>query len=533
MSLHVAQGPFTTSLEILEQEGTMSAPEITIVHDSQISGDNKDVKQSQDVDVGDVESVVEKGDAPAFYSKVSVYLMMLFSGLALGSDGYNAAVMSNLNLLLTVIYPDTLSKDMKARLSNAFLIGMIVGMVGFGVVVDQLGRKTGAVLTTLILVFGIVLSTGASGTSPLGMFWMLVVARGIAGVGAGGEYPVAGAGALEASDEAGHFRKRRGFLFAMVADLSAGLGYCFGALVPLLLLLCVNQRVDKYHIVWRTALALGAIPPLSIFYFRMRMKVSTAYRKSALHKQRTPYVLIVKMYYRRLFGAAMGWFLYNWISIPFGIFGSTIVSRMNPENSLIQNLGWGVVLNAFYLPGPFIGGYLSGRIGRRKTQCVGYTLQAILGFVLGGAGVQIQTVFPLFIVLYGIFLTLGEVGPGSTVVITATEPFPTSVRGHTMGFISAFSKAGAAIGTEVFSAIMASYSDPNKSNQVAFLVGSAFAVLGALNAWFFLQDGSKVLDNEDEIWKEYLVKNGWDASWGDQETEDPKLTRNQELLPTS
>jgi hypothetical protein len=119
-----------------------------------------------------------------------------------------------------------------------------------------------------------------------------------------------------------------------------------------------------------------------------------------------------------------------------------------------------------------------------------------------------------------------------------------------MGFISAFSKAGAAIGTEVcigdflidfpsanlgqvFTAIMASYTDPNKSNQVAFLVGSAFAVLGALNAWFVIQDGSKVLDNEDEIWKEYLVANGWDASWGDHETEDPTHTRNHVLSPTS
>ena len=164
--------------------------EITTVLD-RTSADDKDIKHSKTVDVGDVESI-EKGTAPALYSKVSVYLMMLFSGLALGSDGYNAAVMSNLNLLLTVIYPETLSSSMKARLSNAFLIGMIVGMVGFGVVVDQLGRKTGAVLTTLILLLGIALSTGASGTSPLGLFWMLVVARGIAGVGAGGEYPVAG-----------------------------------------------------------------------------------------------------------------------------------------------------------------------------------------------------------------------------------------------------------------------------------------------------------------------------------------------------
>jgi hypothetical protein len=41
----------------------------------------------------------------------------------------------------------------------------------------------------------------------------------------------------------------------------------------------------------------------------------------------------------------------------------------------------------------------------------------------------------------------------STVGITATEPFPTSIRGHTMGFISAWSKAGAAIGTQVGSVV--------------------------------------------------------------------------------
>jgi hypothetical protein len=169
----------------------MSDHDITTVHEAASTND-KDIKHSQEIDVGEFDADIEKGTATAFYSKVSVYLMMLFSGLALGSDGYNAAVMSNLNLMLTVLYPDTLSSDMKARLSNAFLIGMIVGMVGFGVVVDQIGRKTGAVLTTLILLLGIALSTGANGTSPLGLFWMLVVARGIAGVGAGGEYPVAG-----------------------------------------------------------------------------------------------------------------------------------------------------------------------------------------------------------------------------------------------------------------------------------------------------------------------------------------------------
>ena len=223
--------------------------------------------------------------------------------------------MGNLNLLLIVLYPETLTKEIRTRLSNAFYVGMIVGMLGFGVISDQLGRKTGAVATTLLLVLGIVLSAGASGTSETGMFWMLIVARGVAGVGAGGEYPVSGAGAVEATDESAGMRKNRGFFFAMVADLSASLGYVFGGVVPLLLLLCVHMDESKYDIVWRTTFALGLIPPLSIFWFRYRMAVSTAYRKAAMKKQKTPYWLAIKRYWRPLLGAASTWFLYNWISI--------------------------------------------------------------------------------------------------------------------------------------------------------------------------------------------------------------------------
>lgn len=106
---------------------------------------------------------------------------------------------------------------MYSRLSNAFLVGMIIGMLLFGCIVDQLGRKTGAVATvrfshvndshvrakkltpfkTLLLVLGIVLSAAASGSTPTGLLWMMIIARGIAGIGAGGEYPVSGAGATE------------------------------------------------------------------------------------------------------------------------------------------------------------------------------------------------------------------------------------------------------------------------------------------------------------------------------------------------
>lgn len=91
-----------------------------------------------------------------------------------------------------------------------------------------------------------------------------------------------------------------------------------------------------------------------------------------------------------------------------------------------------------------------------------------------------------------------------------------------LGFIAAWSKAGAAIGTQVFTAILNAYTDtPARGNQVAFLIGSAFAVLGACVAFFVIPDVSTRLEDDDEAWKVYLVANGWEATWGDAETKDP------------
>lgn len=309
----------------------------------------------------------------------------------------------------------------------------------------------------------------------------------------------------------------------MIADLSATFGFVFGGLVPLLVLLCFHQRVEHYEAVWRLSLGLGLIPPITIFWFRYKMAVSTAYRKSSAKKQHPPYWLIFKRYWRPLIGCSISWFLYNYISYPFGLFASTILTRLNVGDSLTKNMGWGTVINCFYIPGAIIGGLLSDKIGRRRTMALGFGIQAILGFVLGGALGSIEKILPLFIVLYGLFLTLGEVGPGATIALTSSESFPTSIRGQCMGLISAFGKAGAAIGTAVFAPILASYGDSvYKGNQAVFLIGSAFALAGAISSWFIIPDTSSQLENEDDAWKAYLKEQGYEIQWGDENTADPK-----------
>ncbi|KAH7116976.1 major facilitator superfamily domain-containing protein [Dendryphion nanum] len=464
----------------------------------------------------------EEASTPILYSKRSIFFMVIFSGLAIGSDAYNSALMGQLLLLLTALYPNTLNVATQSQLTNAFIIGLILGMLAFGFLSDRLGRKSGAVLTTLFLSVGIIMTAVSHGTSDKGLFWMLTISRGIAGFGAGGEYPVSGAGTAESTDDSARARKHRGFIFAMVADVSASLGFVFSGLVPLLLLLCFHEREEHYEKVWRIAFALGLIPPISIFWFRYRMAMSSAERRNSSRKQMMPFHLAVRRYWRPLLGSAGAWFIYNYIAYPFGLFSSTISASVGAGDTLVKSYGWGTLINCFYLPGGFIGGYLSDKIGRRRTMALGFGLQAILGFIMGGALEHIQHRTGLFIVLYGLFLTLGEVGPGATIVATSSEFFPTSIRGQMLGLCAAISKAGAAIGTSVFKPILLSYGDDTvRGNQAVFLIGSGFAVLGMLVAWFLIPSQTPDLVKEDEDWKVYLRDRGYEIEWGDNAAKDP------------
>lgn len=72
-----------------------------------------------------------------------------------------------------------------------------------------------------------------------------------------------------------------------------------------------------------------------------------------------------------------------------------------------------------------------------------------------------------------------------------------------------------------------------KGNQTVFLIGSAFAIVGAVVTWILVEDVSRKLDDEDQIWKDYLDKQGWEATWGDKETKDPAKVLKQPVERTS
>lgn len=59
--------------------------------------------------------------------------------------------------------------------------------------------------------------------------------------------------------------------------------------------------------IWRISFGLGLVPPLVVFYARLKMIESTAYRNSAMQKQVIPWGLVIKRYWRSMIGTCLTW----------------------------------------------------------------------------------------------------------------------------------------------------------------------------------------------------------------------------------
>jgi len=136
----------------------------------------------------------------------------------------------------------------------------------------------------------------------------------------------------------------------------------------------------------------------------------------------------------------------------------------------------------------------------------------------------IQSVFPLFVVLYGIFNSFGEMGPGVATFLCGAESFPTPLRGHFLGLAAAVGKAGAAIGIQMFTPIQNSFSNSQKGIQAVFLIGSAFAVVGGIIAWTMIPDKERDLESEDARFRAYLAENGYSGTFGELLEDELKST---------
>ncbi|KAJ5212217.1 Glycerophosphoinositol permease 1 [Penicillium cinerascens] len=428
------------------------------------------------------------------------------SGFALISDGYQNNLMTMANVLLKAEYPKQYTSAISTRVSNALLIGEIIGQVVIGLTCDYLGRKTAIVFTTVMIVVGGILATASHGATIDGMFWMMTVARGIVGFGTGGEYPASSTSASEAANDL--VPKHRGPAFIMVTNFPLSFGGPFAVSIFLIVLMACHQ--SHYSTVWRVCFGIGCIWPLSVFYFRIRMLNSVLYRRGAI-KKHVPYKLVLRYYWKSLIGTCGAWFLYDFVTFPNGVFSGTIISSVVHDGTVRQTAEWQLLLGAIALPGVFLGAILCDRVGRKNIMMIGFSGYLVFGLIIGCSFDRITKIVPLFVIFYGLMQSSGNFGPGNMLGLLSSESYATGVRGTCYGLSAAIGKAGAAIGTQAFTPIKV-----HLGNRWTFIIAAICGVVGILVTWFFVPDLSgEDLRVRDERFRAYLVANGWDEAMGE------------------
>ena len=193
---------------------------------------------------------------------------------------------------LTPLYQQQ-TTELKNGVSNAALIGSVLGQLSFGFAGDQLGRKWCFFLTNCLIIVGCLGSACASAGSRVGgtlnaagawgdafakpsgiqedVYTQLALWRFLLGFGVGGEYPLAATIASEGSKEAAGRGRSVLYTFSM-----QGWGKLTAALVNYALVnnLAYFGGAWQLDSAWRFALALGCLLNVVTLPFRYLMEES-------------------------------------------------------------------------------------------------------------------------------------------------------------------------------------------------------------------------------------------------------------------
>lgn len=126
-------------------------------------------------------------------------------------------------------------------------------------------------------------------------------------------------------------------------------------------------------------------------------------------------------------------------------------------------------------------------MGPRLALSVFVAAQGAIGFIMSGCYVYLQQpqYIGAFVVIYGIFLMLGEMGPGDNIGLIASKTCGTGIRGKYYAIAAAFGKIGAFVGSYIFPYIedAGGGADTVKGGQYPFFVASSLCFFSACIVW--------------------------------------------------
>lgn len=385
------------------------------------------------------EQKIKLDDAPL--NKFHIKITALTFG-AHFTDGYALGIIA---MALTLIAPQMeLSPMWLGLLGSSALIGLFLGSLVLGAVSDRIGRRK-------IFNFNFLLITIASFlqlfvNDPLQLF----VLRVLIGFGLGGDYAVGTTLLAEFAP-----RKYRGRLLALLAALWT-VGYVSANFVGFYL---ANADPES----WRWMLASTTIPSLIVLLLRIgtpespRWLVSKGRSEEArqivneyigpniifdegIVKTKNSFLTLFskKLWKRTTFS---GMFFMCTVIPYFAIY--TFLPSILDSMSLKANFFTDVFLNLFLLIGAFVGIWFMEKFSRRGLIISSFAILTVSLFMLSilpsGSSILMITFFAIFTLFISSISNLTTVYP--------SEIFPTELRSSGLGFSTALSRVGSAIGT--------------------------------------------------------------------------------------
>ena len=320
-----------------------------------------------------------------------------------------------------------------AWVGSATVFGMFIGAAGQGEFSDRWGRKT--VYQFNLLVFGVFTILGAFAPN----VWWLVACRFIAGLGLGGEQPLAFAYAGEYAPA-----RIRGRILAFVHFVG---GACVWPIATLFTL------AFRDSIGWQGVWIVIGIGALIVWVFRFWLPESPRYlathgrgdealgvleqmniprpkeklaTDAASDTKSDPFALVFTMFpvrviagmicFSAFFGVAIG--LGNWLPNIMTTKGFTITKSL--QYTLVMNMA--VPCASLFMM------YALDRFGRKITSVCSFVGAGIMAIVFANAQTETQLLVAGFIMIFFIQVS------GNSMQIFASEVFPTNARASGFGW---------------------------------------------------------------------------------------------------
>ncbi|WP_321867368.1 MFS transporter [Paraburkholderia tropica] len=339
-----------------------------------------------------------------------------------------------------------LSATWQGLIGSSALIGIFIGGPIGGWLADKVGRRPMFTVDLAIFLVGSVAQFFVKEA------WELFLVRLLMGVAIGADYSIGWPLLAEFAPA-----RLRGKLLALL-ELAWYVGYLISYAVGWVLTVSSSAS-------WNVILGLSTIPTVIVFLMRLgtpesprwlmsRGRHAEAKRLAAEHmahdEQRDLHAtpasgqngfsrLFSKEYLKATVFVSTFWVCNVTPYFAIGAFAPVVLAQLG----LKEGLTGGLVLNAFAVLGTVIAVIFIERVGRRKLAIPPFFISAgalvCVGLFAHTSPVIVSVCFFAFSLVNAVSTTLCGVYPG--------EVFPTEIRGVGVGFATAVSRVGAALGT--------------------------------------------------------------------------------------